>query len=279
MRKELEKKIEQAIKLLRLSAEAYDDIELCYSGGKDSDVILELARMAGIKFTAIYKATTIDPPYTIAHCRENGVHVVFPKKTFFQLVEEKGMPSRFGRWCCGYLKEYKIKETQILGIRKCESLKRASLYKEPIMCRVFKNNGGGRTSQVLPLIDWSNEDVLEFIKERNIKLHPLYYRADGSIDITRRLGCLTCPLATDRGLADFKRYPHLVVAYIRALKKWWNRQRKKPTKQQEFFSDVYEMFALKLFNERLVDMVPNKESMFPQNWKENLEEFFKIKLP
>ena len=61
MRKELEKKIEQAIKLLRLMAENNDDIELCYSGGKDSDVILELAKMAGVKFTAIYKATTIDP--------------------------------------------------------------------------------------------------------------------------------------------------------------------------------------------------------------------------
>ena len=40
----LQNKIEQSIKLLR-SIKA-DEIELSYSGGKDSDVILELAKMA-----------------------------------------------------------------------------------------------------------------------------------------------------------------------------------------------------------------------------------------
>lgn len=37
-------------------------MELSYSGGKDSDVILELAKMSGIPFRPIYKKTTIDPP-------------------------------------------------------------------------------------------------------------------------------------------------------------------------------------------------------------------------
>lgn len=41
MTSRLAKKVEEAIRLLRLSAEAYDDIELCYSGGKDSDVITQ----------------------------------------------------------------------------------------------------------------------------------------------------------------------------------------------------------------------------------------------
>ena len=33
---------------------------LCYSGGKDSDVILRLAMMAGVKFEANYNVTGID---------------------------------------------------------------------------------------------------------------------------------------------------------------------------------------------------------------------------
>ena len=69
-------------------------VELCYSGGKDSDVILELAKMAGINYRAIYKNTTIDPPGTIKHCIDNGVKVVRPKINFFQLIEKKRLPDK-----------------------------------------------------------------------------------------------------------------------------------------------------------------------------------------
>lgn len=277
MRKELEKKIEQAIKLLRLSAEAYDDIELCYSGGKDSDVILKLAQMSGIKFTPIYKATTIDPPYTIKHCRDNGVQVVFPKRTFFQLLQRNAMSSRFARWCCSELKEYKIKDTQILGIRKQESKKREKLYKEPIQCRLYKN--GDHVNQILPILDWNNTDILEFVNEFNVKLHPLYYNADGTVDVNKRLGCLCCPLRADNGLSDFKAYPRMVNAYIHCLKIWWNKPRKRPAVLQLELSDPYELFCARLFYKSYAEMVKNKESMFPQDWKANLEDFFKIKLP
>lgn len=62
MTEQLQKKVNFAIKLLRSIPQDKGDIELCYSGGKDSDVILELAKMAEIPFRAIYKSTTIDPP-------------------------------------------------------------------------------------------------------------------------------------------------------------------------------------------------------------------------
>ena len=77
--KTISKKISQAIRLLR-SLKPYDDepIQVAYSGGKDSDVILELAKMAEIPFEAIYKNTTIDPPRTIQHCLENGVTILPP---------------------------------------------------------------------------------------------------------------------------------------------------------------------------------------------------------
>ena len=100
MRPELEKKVERAIRLLQLIPTDEGPIELSYSSGKDSDVILELAKMAGIPYRAIYKATTIDPPGTIAHAKEMGAEVIRPKKTFFQLVSKSGFPSRFSRECC-----------------------------------------------------------------------------------------------------------------------------------------------------------------------------------
>ncbi len=55
---------------------------------------------------------------------------------------------------------------------------------------------------MLPILDWTSQDVEEFIIERGIRLHPLYYREDGTIDCRRRLGCLGCPLQSDRGLGD-----------------------------------------------------------------------------
>ena len=136
MTEELQKKVDRAIRLLR-SIPQDGDIEVSYSGGKDSDVILELAKMAGIPYRAIYKNTTIDPPKTIAHAREMGAEVVRPKKTFFQLVSENGFPSRHSRFCCSILKEYKICDRVILGIRRSESKKRADRYKEPERCRVY----------------------------------------------------------------------------------------------------------------------------------------------
>lgn len=46
-------KVDIALKLLKSTCRD-KEVELSYSGGKDSDVILELAKMAGINYKAIY---------------------------------------------------------------------------------------------------------------------------------------------------------------------------------------------------------------------------------
>ena len=170
------RKIDFAIKLLR-NIPRDGTIEVSYSGGKDSDVILELAKMAGIPFEAIYKNTTIDPPGTIAHCKANGVTIVNPKLRFFDLVKEKGFPTRFQRFCCGYLKEYKIHDRAIQGIRRDESRKRAERYKEPEYCRAYPK--GEKARIYLPILEWTNDDVLRFIEERGITCAPVYYDRGG----------------------------------------------------------------------------------------------------
>jgi len=63
----LEPKIYRAIEYLKMyEATALrmnpDGYYLAFSGGKDSQVIYELARMAGVKFKAYYHITTVDPP-------------------------------------------------------------------------------------------------------------------------------------------------------------------------------------------------------------------------
>lgn len=217
MTEQLQKKIDRAIKLLQAAgkkaAEIGQPVEVCYSGGKDSDVILELAKMAGINYRAIYKNTTIDPPGTIKHALDMGVEMIRPKETFRQIIERMGFPSRRLRFCCGVLKEYKILDYAIVGIRRDESYKRAKLYKEPEMCRVY--SAKEKTRQYLPILDWTLDDVKEFILERNITCAPVYYDEEGLFHPERRLGCLCCPLKSQRlRLADFERYPNMVKLYL-----------------------------------------------------------------
>ena len=172
----LDRKIEFAINLLKSIPTDDGPIEVCYSGGKDSDVILELAKMAGINYRAIYKNTTIDPRGTIQHVREMGVEVVQPQQNFLNIIRHKGMPSRFARFCCELLKEYPILPRAVVGIRKCESRKRMERYKEPEQCRIY--SGGKKVRQYLPILDWTNDDVKEFIEQRKIKCAPVYYDKD-----------------------------------------------------------------------------------------------------
>ena len=210
----LSKKVDMSIRLLQSIPTDDGPVELSYSGGKDSDVILELAKMAGINYRAIYKNTTIDPPGTIAHCKENGVEILQPKKSFFKLIQEKGLPSRWTRFCCRELKEYKILDRAIQGIRRCESRKRTERYKEPEMCRAYPHKEEAKI--YLPILEWSNQDVKEFIEERGIKCHPLYYVCGGQFDVTKRLGCVGCPLQSrKKRIQEFKENPKMLRAWLK----------------------------------------------------------------
>lgn len=269
------RKIDFAIKLLR-SIPQDGTIELSYSGGKDSDVILELAKMAGIPFEAIYKNTTIDPPGTIKHCRDNGVKVVQPKETFFKLVEKSGLPNRWRRFCCEHLKEYKIHDRAIQGIRREESRKRAERYKEPEYCRTYKK--GENVRIYLPILEWTLDDVQRFIEDRKIKLAPAYYDDKGECHYDRRLGCLGCPLASIKHRREsFLKYPGMLRAYINAGKTFMiNHTESIITRKNR---DIYE----KMFKDLFFDTVKEAEDyldceIFPLDTKAFLESYFGIAL-
>ena len=275
MRPGLEKKVERAIRLLQ-SIPQDGDIEVSYSGGKDSDVILELAKMAGITYRAIYKSTTIDPKGTIAHAREMGAEVIRPKKTFFQLISEHGFPSRFQRFCCSALKEYKICDRAIQGIRRSESRKRAENYKEPEMCRVY--SAKEKVKVYLPILEWTDQDVEEFIKERNIKCHPLYYRGGGQFDVTKRLGCIGCPLQSrKKRIQEFKDNPKMLKAWIRAGQKRYTSEKYQNGKAKHKFKDAFEVMGYMLYCDNIEDFKEKTYTLFGEfDWKEFLQNEFKI---
>lgn len=85
---------------------------VAFSGGKDSIVILHLCKLAGVKFTAHYHKTTIDPRGVPSFIRKHYPEVLVEhpyikgKPTnFYRLVSQFGLPRRNIRWCCRVLKE------------------------------------------------------------------------------------------------------------------------------------------------------------------------------
>lgn len=245
MRYELQKKIDAAIRLLKVYNDPDMPMEIAYSGGKDSDVILQLAKEAGINFRAIYKNTTIDPPGTIQHAMEMGVEIVRPKQTFFEIVAQRGFPNRMRRFCCQVLKEYKILDKVVMGVRKAESPRRAKRYNEPSECRTY--NKTEHAEAIYPILNWTNEDVADFIADRKIKCHSLYYDELGKFHVERRLGCMGCPLAGRRlRIEVFKKHPKLVRSYIRAGAKFFASHPDGKIKT-DYDGDIYAYFYRNLY--------------------------------
>lgn len=274
MNDKLKKKVDFAIKLLQ-SIPQDGDIEISYSSGKDSDVILELAKMAGIPYRAIYKNTTIDPAGTIAHAKEMGAEVVRPKKTFFQLVSKYGYPNSKYRHCCSVLKEYKVCDRAIQGIRRSESRKRAERYKEPEVCRVYSKKE--KVKIYLPILEWTDEDVTDFIKERNIKCHPLYYRC-GQFDVTQRLGCMGCPLKSKKKrIQEFKDNPKLLKAWIRAGQNFYKSDKYQNSNSKYKFKDAFDAMGYLLYCNSVEQFKEKTYTLFGEfDWKAFLQEEFKI---
>lgn len=282
MTEQLQKKVDFAICLIQQASKIAKDngcneIEVCYSGGKDSDVILELTKMANVPYRAIYKNTTIDPAGTIKHAKDMGAEIMQPKKSFFQLVAEMGFPNRFSRFCCRYLKEYKILDYAILGVRKEESIKRKKRYKEPEQCRVY--NKKEKVRQYMPILEWTLEDVEEFITERNIKCAPIYYDEKGNFHVERRLGCMCCPLAgRKKRLEQYKKMPKMVRLYARYGELY--RQSHPNSKAVKNHVNVYAQIVHELFycNNQQGWIELNNGLLPPPDFKEFLESYFNIKL-
>lgn len=272
-----EKKVARAIRLLKSIPTDEGPVEVSYSGGKDSDVILELTKMAGIPYRAIYKNTTIDPPGTIAHCRKKGVEIIQPKESFMQLVARKGFPSRLSRFCCQVLKEYKVLDRAIQGIRRSESIKRRNRYKEPEICRVYSKDSKAKI--YLPILEWTDEDVARFVAERDIECHPLYYDENGTFHVERRLGCIGCPMKSDNGRGDYLRYPSMLKARIKAHQKYLETHPN--SKTLEYFGNSYNATFFQMFCNNLSEYrLKMSTDLFGEqlDTKQFLEDYFKTRL-
>lgn len=142
----LEEKVRKSMEALRLAAKMSEEyykapLIVTYSGGKDSDVMLDLAIRSGIHFEALNSHTTVDAPQTVYHIQETfhglkdrGIktridNLPTPEQTqvtmWGLIVKKKMPPTRLARYCCQVLKESKTpNRLAALGIRASESNKR-----------------------------------------------------------------------------------------------------------------------------------------------------------
>ena len=166
----------------------------------------------------------------------------------------------------------------IIGVRKSESRKRAERYKEPVECRFYRSKKK-HVQAIYPILEWSDKDVSELIKERGIKCHPLYYDEQGNFHVERRLGCVGCPLVSKNNRKQhFKENKGMLKAWLL----WGGRSlmQKKLKNKNLFFSDVYEWFTFELFYGNVNDFKNSKQSIFGDfiDYRKFLENYFGVDL-
>jgi 3'-phosphoadenosine 5'-phosphosulfate sulfotransferase (PAPS reductase)/FAD synthetase len=117
------------------------------------------------------------------------------KKDFHILHPDRVDEYKIANKCCSYLKKdpskYYIKENDVngyfMGVRLAEGGARSMAYKS---CRSTKQIGKKTILQSMPMFDWLDSDVDDFIEHYQIPISKAY--TDYGLD---RTGCFCCPFA------------------------------------------------------------------------------------
>lgn len=205
----------RAVSLLR-KHEPEEGYYGCFSGGKDSCVIKELARLAGVQCDWHYNVTTADSPELTRWIKDRHADVVWERSrkasgSIFKEMAKRGYPTRRVRWCCSiYKEECGNDRIKLLGIRADESPRRAAQWREVSMHRFRKQ------LILLPIYRWLNSDIWQFIHLHNLPYCSLY---DEGFE---RLGCVLCLMHSARiKQMELRRWPKIAGLWRRGFEQLW----------------------------------------------------------
>ena len=252
-------KEKERIAIERLKAfEPDEPYHLCYSGGKDSDVIRILAQLAGVKHELHHNLTSVDAPETVRYVKSiPDMHIDIPhdkdgnRVSMWSLIVKKGIPpTRLMRYCCSELKEKGGEgKLKITGVRAAESVNRkknAGLVKiigkpkttqkaaEEFGAEYDVNHTGGL---VMNMDNDENRRLVEHCyRTTSTMVNPIIDWSD--IDVWQflshygcesnplyqcgkeRVGCIGCPVANaKKRIIEFEKYPKYKQLYINAFDK------------------------------------------------------------
>lgn len=237
-------------------------VHISFSGGKDSTVLLHIAREIYPDIKAVYVDTGLEYPEVRKHAKSfNNVVFLRPKMRFDEVIKAYGYPiiskdvaqtvyyakTKNAKWawqrlnglnpntdeaspfmerykkykpltdvdfncsdiCCKVMKEAPLREISkytkpIVGIMTSESDRRMKSW-----LRTGCNAFDGKQPISKPMSFWTNQDVLQFLKSRNIPIASVYgdivYKGDdgmfyensicgGNLCTTgcQRTGCMFC---------------------------------------------------------------------------------------
>lgn len=227
-----------------------------YSGGKDSDVQLELVIRSGIPFEVQNSHTTADAPETVRYIRKRfydlelkGIKCTIEKPRYqgepismWTLIPLKLMPpTRKARYCCQVLKEGAGDGRMIAtGVRWDESTQRATRGGMEIIGSTKKNKiklSDNDDPQSKIILTNDNDTNRRFFEKCELRAKSV---CNSIIEWTNtdiwdyihsenlecnplycmgfdRVGCIGCPLANKKRYFEFDVFPKYQTLYIHAF--------------------------------------------------------------
>lgn len=251
-------KVELAIQRLK-SFEPPEGYYVAFSGGKDSQCVYHLCKMAGVKFDAHFAITSVDPPELVHFIKKNYPDVEFERQhdangkpiTMWSLIAQHSFPpTSYYRYCCASLKEPGGQgRIVVTGVRWAESINRktthgvvgfqgkpkGTLAMAEDLGADYKLNKHGEV--ILNDDNDANRRMVEqCYRTRKTMVNPIVDWKDEDVwsflnensiphctlydEGWPRLGCIGCPLAGKKKmLRDFERWPKYKELYLRAFQR------------------------------------------------------------
>lgn len=228
--------IERIQRFAKIAAAYNFEIAVGFSGGKDSQVVYDLCKRAGIPFKAYYNVA-FESTTTKRFIRDNYPDVIWRRDHKYGFIENIGkmhgghLPTIKSAYCCADYKHNPkyVDKCSIVGVRKQESAARASRtalsFKNKNLKKQMRDNvseyfvencqsvGTASVIQLLPIVDWTTSDVWDYIYRHNLPINGEYAQHT-------RVGCIVCPKANlSHNYKTLIRYPKLIDAFIRAKEK------------------------------------------------------------
>lgn len=181
-----------------------------FSGGKDSQVVLDLCTRAipPENFEVIYSDTGYELPPSLELYQAITEHYqkLYPKLKFsiaknhasvLSYWDKIGTPSDTHRWCCAVMKTaplYRMlkteenKQAKVLtfdGVRAEESTRRSGYN------RIGKGVKHETVINARPILYWNSAEIYLYLFKYNLPINPAYRQG------MTRVGCLVCPFANE----------------------------------------------------------------------------------